>query len=156
MRKKSIITKGLIASSMLYANVHAANPLIKDVFINNKVESVARYNTTEVNNGFSQMYQWHIETESGIFSGICKTIDEVNKEIIQSCKNEKIITKNITPSYLNENEIGDKIFTWSVVTKKGNASGQSGTLEEAQSSVKLFEPKEVVESNIIELKTILK
>ncbi|MFB9057410.1 hypothetical protein ACFFU9_11730 [Mariniflexile ostreae] len=151
MKKKSIITKGLIATGMLYANVNASVASQEDV-IKDNIETALKHTNMDVENGVNQIYHWRIETEAGVFSGACKSIDEVNKEIEKHAGASKVFTKSITPITLSENETGDTLFTWSVITKKGHASGQSATLEEAQHMIKLFHSEDVVKSNIIKSK----
>lgn len=135
--KKSIIGPGLIASSMLYASTVTTKP--------HTIES----NTTEENNT-TQVYKWKIETEIGVFSGACLTIDDVNKEIGILTNNARILKKNIIPLSLTNKSLEDKIYTWNVITKKGQASGISTSLEEAQRVINSFGAMEVLKSNIAE------
>jgi hypothetical protein len=130
--KKSIIST-VAASSMLYANVNAINPKVSKTILEDNIEMI----DTDLN----RVYQWRIETESGIFAGVCKSIDEINEEIKKLTKNDKVITKNITPISLVKFDKGKKIYTWSVVTKNGHATGESTSLEEAKNMVTAFEAK---------------
>ena len=146
MKNKSIISKGLIASGMLYASVNASNPTREVAFTKaNHIE----------NNNITEIYQWRIKTEDGIFSGASQTMNDVNKDIGDLTQNTKIITKSITPIAMSENKLGEKIYTWSVITKKGHASGQSTSLEEAKTMLKSFDTEKVIKSNIIETKNTL-
>tara|TARA_R110002096_G_scaffold431563_1_gene646974 strand:- start:11412 stop:11852 length:441 start_codon:yes stop_codon:yes gene_type:complete len=145
--KKSIIS-AVAASSILYANVNAINPNIgKTIFKNN---------TEMADTDLNQLYQWRIETESGIFTGVCESIDEINDEIKQLTKNDKVITKNITPISLGKFVKGEKTYTWTVITKSGYAIGASPSLDEAKNMINSFGVKKVLESNIIESKTLMK
>tara|TARA_R110002049_G_scaffold309311_1_gene521169 strand:- start:22044 stop:22484 length:441 start_codon:yes stop_codon:yes gene_type:complete len=144
MKKKSIISKGLIASSMLYASVNASNPKREAAF--------AEDEKIEMNNKVTQFYQWRIETDKGIFAGASQTMHEVNKDITAITNGSKIITKSITPMATGTNKPDEKIYTWSIVTLKGHASGQSVSLEEAKNMVKSFDTEKVIKSNIIETK----
>ncbi|ALJ05130.1 hypothetical protein APS56_08325 [Pseudalgibacter alginicilyticus] len=132
---------------MLYASVNATNPT--------KEETIIKTNYLEDHN-ITEFYQWRIKTESGIFSGASQTINEVNKDISALTQNTKVITKSITPIVINKNKLGEKIYTWSIITKKGHASGQSLSLEEAKNMLKSLHTEKVMKSNIIETKNILK
>ena len=142
--KKSIIAPGLIASSMLYANTMTAHQENNDNN-NQKIES----NTTD-------FYKWSIETENGEFTGTCLTINDINKEIGILTNNAKILKKNIIPTSLTNENLKDKVYTWNVITKNGQASGISSSLEEAQKVVNSFGNTEIIKSNIAESITVSK
>lgn len=148
MKKKSIISKGLIASSMLYASLNASNTIKEDTF--------KKDTPIENNSNITEIYQWRIKTENGIFSGASNTMDEVNEAISALTQKTKIITKSITPIAMSKNKPSEKIYTWSVVTKNGHASGQSASLADAKNMMGLFDDNEVLKSKLIESKSTIK
>ncbi len=125
---KSILTTSLIASSRLYAKVR----------------------TTIPKNNTNKAYKWQIETEIGIFTGICPTINAVNKEITMLTNNARILKKNIIPMILTNEDPEHKIYSWNVITNNSNVTGESTSLKEAQRAVKSFGTTEVLKSNIVE------
>lgn len=135
--KESIITSGIVASSLLYNNTVLAKNL---------------------DNHSTSVYQWTIETESDVFTGICESINEVNEEIAHATKDNKILKKNITPIPLIKNalEEGDKIYSWDAVTNNGHSSGISTSLEETQRIINSFNKGEVIKSSIVESSKTIK
>lgn len=101
----------------------------------------------------TQAYKWTIETRLGTFTGTCLSINDLNDEIAMLTNNTRILKKNITPVTLMNENIGDKIYTWNVITNSGQASGVSVSLEEARKVINSFGYKEVVRSKIIESST---
>jgi hypothetical protein len=96
----------------------------------------------------TRVYKWYIETEIGAFTGTSLSIDDVNKEITLLTNNAKVLKKNMIPmSFINKNQEG-KVYTWSVITNKGQASGLSNSLKEAKRIVNSFIATEVITSNI--------
>ena len=63
--KKSILTTGLIASSILYTNSIVANSENNEVF-----EALLENNNNNIKTETIQVYQWVIETKHGIFTGV--------------------------------------------------------------------------------------
>lgn len=139
--KNSIITSGIEKSNRLYAD--SVSPATK------KNEISAEDNET-------QAYKWTIETELGTFTGTCSSMKDVNEEITMLTNNTKILKKNITPVTLSNENLGDKIYTWNVITNRGQASGVSVSLEEAKKVINSFGNTEVIKSNIVESSTSLK
>ena len=135
--KHSIIKSGIETSSRLYSDT-----MNKATNKNDKVENKA-----------TQVYKWTIETELGNFSGTCLCIDDINDEIALLTNNTRIIKKNITPVTIINDRLGDKVYTWNVVTHSGQASGISLSLEEAKRVINSFGTAEIVESNIVESST---
>ncbi|WP_162623314.1 hypothetical protein [Confluentibacter sediminis] len=133
--KKSIIATGIVASSMLHPNAMEGATETSDVKTENKT---------------TQVYKWNIETELGTFTGTCLSMDGVNEEIASLSNNSKIIKKNIIPMSLISKNLGDKIYTWNVITNSGHASGVSVSLEEAKRVINSFGNTEIVKSNIVE------
>lgn len=140
--KKAIILKDLLASNMLDDNINTTN------IINQ--EEYRQQSNDVVNDNYTQLYEWRIEIESGIFTGISDSIDNVNEDIESLANNEKLITKNIIPISLNKYESGEKIYTWNVITNNGQTTGQSTSLQEAKKMIKFFRSKKkVMKSNLI-------
>lgn len=131
--KKAIIATGIVASSMLYNNTAKA-----------KNSNSTSYATSA--------YQWTIETAFDVYTGTCESINEVNEEIANVVKGERILKKNITPMPFIDNalEEGEKVYTWNVVTHNGHSKGVSTSLEEAQSIVNSFVKVGVVKSSIVQ------
>ena len=102
-------------------------------------------------------YKYSIETELGLFSGTCSSIDAVNEEIALLANNTKILKKNIIPLVTARQwYTKDKVYTWNRITNHGKANGVSTSFEEAQKVINLFKTKEVIKSNIIESFNIIK
>lgn len=95
-------------------------------------------------------YKYSIETKTGVFTGTCLSIDELNKEIALLTNNARILKKNIIPIALKYEDEEDKIYTWNVITKNVNASGISASLKGAQRALNSFRTKQVIKSTIIE------
>jgi len=133
--KKSIVTSGMAASNRLYLDSLTEAPEKKG-------------SSTE--NEETQIYKWTVETEIGVFTGTCLSIDDVNEEIAMLTNNAKILKKNITPVTVRKENVGNKVYTWNVITHSGQASGVSVSLEEAKRVINSFGSTEVVNSNIIE------
>ncbi len=133
--KKSIIATGIVASSMLHPNAMEAAIETSDIKIEDKI---------------TQVYKWSIETELGTFTGTCLSMDGVNEEIALLTNNTKILKKNIIPMSLISENLGDKVYTWNVITHSGHASGVSVSLEEARRVIHSFGNTEIVKSNIVE------
>lgn len=139
--EKSIITKGIAASSMLNSN---------------SVDVAKGKNDMETDDKIIQVYKWSVETELGSFTGTCLSMDGVNEEIALLTNNAKILKKNIIPESLINDDLGDKVYTWNVMTNSGHASGVSVSLEEAIKVINSFGSTEEVKSNIDESIKILK
>lgn len=111
--------------------------------------------TVNLENNTTQGYKWIIETDLGVFTGTCLSIDEVNEEIAMLKNNAKILKKNIIPTFLtipsltNNNE-EDKICSWNLTTNDSHASGISTSLKEAKRVVNSFGSTEVLKYNIVE------
>ncbi|WP_100616039.1 hypothetical protein [Confluentibacter citreus] len=139
--EKSIIDKGIAASNMVYSKSVGAAGEKSDMKTDEKV---------------IQVYKWSIETELGTFTGTCLSMDDVNEEIALLTNNAKILKKNIIPMSLINEDLGNKVYTWNVVTNSGHASGVSVSLEEAKRVINSFGHTEEVKSNIAESFKILK
>ena len=133
--KKSILTTGIMRSNILYSNIQA---------------TAKEKNDAAVDHEAIQVYKWIIETELGTFTGICLSIDGVNDEITQLTNNIKILKKNIIPETLSNENCGNKVYTWNVITNSGHASGVSVSLEEAKKVIKSFGNAKVIKSNMLE------
>jgi hypothetical protein len=134
--KKSILVSGLVAGSMVYAHSETRNE-----------------NHSKTDKKISEVFEWIVETDKGIFTGTCLSINDVNNEIKLATNNADLLKKNITPVSLISNNTEDKFYTWSVTTHTGHASGVSTNIEEAKRIINVFNTNEVVESNIIESTT---
>lgn len=97
----------------------------------------------------TQVYKWTIETGLGTFTGTCSSINELNEEITALTNNARILRKNITPTTLGDDEMGNKVYTWNVITHSGQASGVSVSFEEAKKVINSFGYKDVVKSKIV-------
>jgi len=108
----------------------------------NKLYSHTMFRKTD-ENGISekketQAYKWTIETGLGTFTGTCLSINDLNEEITILTNNSRILKKNITPVTLMNETLGDKIYTWNVITNSGQASGVAVSLEEARKVINSF------------------
>ncbi|WP_157831425.1 hypothetical protein [Confluentibacter flavum] len=139
--KNSIIATGIAASRMLYSN---------------QMNAATKKNDMEAEDKVIQVYKWSIETELGSFTGTCLSMDGVNEEITLLTNNAKILKKNIIPMSLINEDLGNKVYTWNIITNSGQASGVSVNLEEAIRVVNSFGSTEEVKSNIDESFKILK
>src|SRR5690606_39155918 len=90
----------------------------------------------------TQAYKWTIETGLGTFTGTCLSINDLNEEITILTNNSRILKKNITPVTLMNETLGDKIYTWNVITNSGQASGVAVSLEEARKVINSFGSKD--------------
>jgi hypothetical protein len=147
--KKSILTTGLIASSILYTNSIVANSETNDgleVFLENN----------HVNIETIQVYQWIIETEHGIFTGTSISIKDVNEEIHMLTDNTKILKKNIVPITSISDSLESKIYTWTVATNNEYPSGQLTNQEEEKRKIRVFETIEGLKSALTNEKNTLK
>lgn len=136
--KKLLIASGIAASNRLYLD---------------SLTVASEKNNISTENEESQIYKWTIETEIGVFTGTCLSIDDVNEEITMLTNNVKILKKNIIPVTVGKENLGDKVYTWNVVTHSGQASGVSVSLEETKRVINSFGSTEVVNSNIVESST---
>lgn len=132
--KKAIIATDIVASSMLYSNTVEAINNIKN---NNK-------------NDTTSVYHWTVETELNVFTGTCKSIAEVNKEITKVTQESKIIKKNITPLSQIDSDLdtSETVYHWNVTTINGHSFGTSTSLEEAQSFLESLKESDIIKSSI--------
>ncbi|PKQ46099.1 hypothetical protein CSW08_04980 [Confluentibacter flavum] len=122
----------------------------------NQMNAATKKNDMEAEDKVIQVYKWSIETELGSFTGTCLSMDGVNEEITLLTNNAKILKKNIIPMSLINEDLGNKVYTWNIITNSGQASGVSVNLEEAIRVVNSFGSTEEVKSNIDESFKILK
>lgn len=145
LMKRSILTTGLIVSSILYANAVTANTENTEVVLND--------NDAKTENRTRQVYQWVIETEHGVFTGTCMSIAHVNKEITMLTDHTKVLKKNIIPVALINDDLENKVYTWTIVTNKDRTARN---LEEETREIRLFETIEHLKSAMIDPYTTLK
>ena len=151
--KKSILTTGLIASSIIYGNSMAANPEnneVLDVLLENN------NNNINIKAETMQVYQWVIETEHGIFTGTCTSMHDVNEEINMLIDNTKILKKNIVPVTSIRDSLKNKIYTWTVIINNEHASSVLSNQEEEKREIRVFETIEVLKSALINSHSISK
>ncbi len=138
--KKILLTLTLIVTSISLTNAAELDLLDKQLLNNDPIKTVSK----------TQIYQWTVKTPETVFTGTSKTLKEANNQIASLTKYSKVIQKEVATITLSSDNNTKHIYTWSVVTDRGYATGVATSLEQANTMLKLLGSTEVPKSNIIE------
>lgn len=140
--KKTFITLALLVG--ILGNSNASE--IHSKAIEPKKVSSAKDNSNEVED---IAYMWEVKTTKTRITGTSKSYFEAKREIQALTKNHTVMSKRITPVYVDKSEI-NKVYIWEIKTNKGYARGVATTESEARKAVKLMSTGSVTSSRIIE------
>ena len=146
--KRLILTLTILTATIL--NVNAAElDLLDTQLFNKNIKSDAK-NPEKKTNNKTEIYKWTVKTSTEVFTGTSDNLENANQQIEALTQSSKILQKNISSVHLNNAKNIDRIYTWSVVTDRGYATGVATSIQQANSMVKLIGDTEVPNTKIVE------
>ena len=138
--KKSILIIATVALSML--NVNAANE--------NKTLNTSTENATISKDNIAQVFEWHVETTQGSYSGTSLSLESAKEMMKLSSSGEVVTGTQITSYFVLKSDMNtNRNYFWEVETAAGSAKGYASSEDYANKMIALVASGDVVVSKII-------
>ena len=138
--KKSILIIATVALSML--NVNAANE--------NKTLNTSTENATISKDNIAQVFEWHVETTQGSYSGTSLSLESAKEMMKLSSSGEVVTGTQITSYFVLKSDMNtNRNYFWEVETATGSAKGYASSEDYANKMIALVASGDVVVSKII-------
>lgn len=142
--KKSILTLAIVALS--FSNINATKVTTTSNTIESTTSTLTRDQITEV-------YDWHVSTNQGNYSGTSLTLEEARKMIDLVSAGEIILSKKVESYYQVKEEVASnklRLYFWEVTTNSGSAKGFSSSESQAKRMIQLISTGDILSFKIIQ------